>query len=73
MNQPPLGQDNYFMGNQHNRLNSSEKRQMHLKWQWKIQDMDPHGQPLEYPVVEGQKAAAAATINPPILEKPAIP
>lgn len=42
INQAPIGQESYFIGNQHTRLNSHEKRQMHLKGQWKIQDMDPH-------------------------------
>ena len=40
---PPLGQDAFFSGPEHDKYNSHQKRQMHLKGQWKIQDMDPEG------------------------------
>ena len=31
------------MGPEHDKYNSHQKRQMHLKGQWKIEDMDPEG------------------------------
>lgn len=36
-----MGQENFFTGQEHLNFNSHQKRQMHLKGQWKIQDMDP--------------------------------
>lgn len=42
-NMIPNGQDNFFIGPEHERYNSHQKRQMHLKGQWKMEDMDPEG------------------------------
>ena len=38
-----LGQDNFFTGPEHEQYNSHQKRQMHLKGQWRMEDMDPEG------------------------------